>query len=526
MASSTSSTSQRPNGYQYDSISNLNTSSQVESSTMRSPSPSLAKPTTRLLAPDLQRGLLMAIMAMDHLALGINTWEHGTNIDGETDGIIVRRWNFTTAYIVRTFTHFCAPGFMFLLGMGVVFLSKSRTRLGWSAGRMLQYYAMRGFVLTAVTVLWGVLWSGGQLWFMNMVLFALGLNYFLAGILWLTMNETENRLADVLERCLLMLDKRTGAAYGRWNDDADDDEQGVSQPLLQGRRHTARESERAATASSLSWHIHNIFLAILSVITIWWNIWLSDNHGHCSIETESPDNLHTTRNSFLGIWFWPVMTEHVMSNFPPLAWLSFAILGLLYGRILSARKWTTSAIVMAHVAMGVVFSIIFVGTRLLRVGNLSEDCLHTPAQHHQTTNENPYLASPASFFYIIKYPPDVAFWAFTMAGNLFALAAFSAIPARIAQRFSLLLSYGTSSLFFYVVHICIVMSPIGQLMISIFGQDTDHGSPTNPETHKGVTNLFVYFAIWLALLLVMWPACHYYSRFKSTKHADSLWRFF
>jgi hypothetical protein len=139
MASSTSSTFERPNGYQYDSISNLNTSSQVESSTTRSPSPSLAKPTTRLLAPDLHRGLLMAIMAMDHLALGLNTWEHGTNRDGEMDGVVVRRWNFTTAYIVRTFTHLCAPGFMFLLGMGVVFLSKSRTRLGWSAGRLLHY---------------------------------------------------------------------------------------------------------------------------------------------------------------------------------------------------------------------------------------------------------------------------------------------------------------------------------------------------------------------------------------------------
>lgn len=482
MASSTSSTSQRPNGYQYDSISNLNTSSQVESSTIRSPSPSLAKPTTRLLAPDLQRGLLMAIMALDHLALGINTWQHGTNIDGETDGIIVHRWNFTTAYIVRTFTHFCAPGFMFLLGMGVVFLSKSRTRLGWSAGRLLQYYAMRGFVLTAVTVIWGWLFSGGQLWFLNVVLFALGLNYFLAGIFWLTMNQTEDRLAGVLERCLLMLDKRTGAAFGGLNGDSDD-EQGVSQPLLQGQRYTARESERVVTASTLSWHIHNILLAILSVITIWWNIWLSDNHGHCSIETESPNSLRTS-NSFLDIWFWPVMTERVMSNFPPLAWLSFAILGLLYGRILSARKWTSSAIVMGHIAMGVVFSIIFVGTRLLRIGNLSEDCLHTPAQHHQTANENPYLASPASFFYIIKYPPDVAFWAFTMAGNLFALAAFSAIPTHIAQRLSLLLSYGTSSLFFYLVHMCIIMSPLGQLMINILAKRLATEVPQTQKTTR------------------------------------------
>ncbi|KAM0254557.1 hypothetical protein ACHAQJ_006663 [Trichoderma viride] len=450
MSTSPSSSSRSQNGYQYSSISDTNMSTQTESSSSSSPPP-IAKPTARLLAPDLQRGLLMAIMALDHLALSLNTWQHGTNIDGEMDGIVVRRWNFTTAYVVRTLTHLCAPGFTFLLGMGVVFLSQSRTRLGWSAGRLMQYYAMRGFVLTAVTVVWGYLGTGGQLWFMNMVLFSLAIDYVLAGILWLAIDRTEKWFAEVLERCLLMLDKRVGKVYDGGDADADD-EGGVGQPLLLGRRHEARESERAAIASSLSWHIHNITLAILSVVTIWWNIWLSEDHGRCNIETESSTGsvstyfMPTSKHPLLGVWFWSVVSEHVMSNFPPMAWLSFAILGLLYGRILSARKWTTSAIAIGHVSVGVIFSIIFVLTRLLRMGNLSEDCLHTPAQHHQTAKRNPYLASPASFFYIVKYPPDVAFWAFTMACNLFLLAAFSSIPAHIAKRFSLLLSYVSSCL--------------------------------------------------------------------------------
>ncbi|KAL7952049.1 hypothetical protein V8C42DRAFT_350308 [Trichoderma barbatum] len=480
MVSSSESSSRSENGYRYDSISDTNASSQTESSSLSLSLPPTIKPTARLLAPDLQRGLLMALMAMDHLALGLNTCQHGTNIDGEMDGLIVRRWNFTTAYIVRTFTHLCAPGFTFLLGMGVVLLSQSRTRLGWSAGRLMQYYAMRGFVLTAVTTAIGFLASGGQLWFMNVVLFSLAVDYVLAGMMWLLMDGTEKWLSEVLERGLLIMDKRSGAVYVAGDDDDEDEEGGASQPLLLGRRHAARESERAATASSLSWHAHNIFLVILS-------------------------------HPLLAIWFWFVSTERVMSNFPPMAWLSFAILGLLYGRILCARKWTPSAIAIGHASAGTIFSVLFVLTRLL---------------HAQTANENPYLASAASFFYIIKYPPDVAFWAFTMAGNLFLLGAFSTIPVHIAKRFDMLLSFGTSSLFFYVVHLNLVMSPLGTLLKTIFGTEAGHSDPMHPGNTKGITNLFAYFVFWCALLLIMWPACFYYSRFKSTRHADSLWRFF
>ncbi|KAL7784077.1 hypothetical protein V8C37DRAFT_396408 [Trichoderma ceciliae] len=532
MASSPSPSFHSQNGYQYDSISDPSISHQTESSSLSSSPPPAAKPTTRLLAPDLQRGLLMAFMALDHVALGLNTWQHGTNIDGEMDGIIVRRWNFTTAYVVRTLTHLCAPGFTFLLGMGVVFLSESRTRLGWSAGRLMQYYAMRGLVLTAVTALLGFIGTGGQLWFMNAVLFALAIDYVLAGMVWLIIDRTERWFAEVLERRLLMLDKRNGTVYDAGNDDSNDEEGGINQPLLLGRRHAARESERAAVASSLSWHTHNILLLILSIITIWWNIWLSDNHGHCTLETElskgsaSTRFIPTSQHLFVSIWFWYVAGEHVMSNFPPMAWLSFAILGLLYGRILSARKWTKSALTIGHISIGISFSIIFVLTRLLRLGNLSEDCLHTPAQHYQTAKENPYLASPASFFYIVKYPPDVAFWAFTMAGNLFLLAAFSSIPIHIAKRFSPLLNFGTSSLFFYVVHMLIVICPLGTLLKSTFGKEAGHADPTNPGSTIGITNLAAYFAMWFTLLLIMWPACYHYSRFKGTRHADSLWRFF
>uniref|UniRef100_A0A0D2YBJ5 Heparan-alpha-glucosaminide N-acetyltransferase catalytic domain-containing protein n=1 Tax=Fusarium oxysporum (strain Fo5176) TaxID=660025 RepID=A0A0D2YBJ5_FUSOF len=141
------------------------------------------QPSTRALAPDLLRGLLMLLMAMDHMALALNTWSHGTGRETEMDGVLIRRWNRTPAYIIRTLTHLCAPGFTMLLGIGVVYLGRSRKKLGWSSGRIARYFFIRAFVLAAVNVVLGWVITVGKVWFMNFVLFSLAVDYLLAGLL-------------------------------------------------------------------------------------------------------------------------------------------------------------------------------------------------------------------------------------------------------------------------------------------------------------------------------------------------------
>lgn len=86
------------NGYSYGSTA----------ATALPPKPS--QPRTRVLAPDLLRGLLMALMAMDHTALALNTWQHGTGRDSESDSAVIRSWNRPVAYAVRTLTHLCGAG--------------------------------------------------------------------------------------------------------------------------------------------------------------------------------------------------------------------------------------------------------------------------------------------------------------------------------------------------------------------------------------------------------------------------------
>ncbi|KAK2616226.1 hypothetical protein QQS21_000860 [Conoideocrella luteorostrata] len=512
------------NGYWYDSFPSYNTALARNFNGLFAVAGTSAaggkSGGARALGPDLLRGLLMMLMAFDHAALALHTWLHGTGRVSEADGQIVKEWNYTTAYIVRTLTHLCAPGFTFLLGMGVVYLGRSRTKLGWGPMRLARYFAERCAVLTIVNTAMGFLMSAGRVWFMNIVLFSLAVDYLLAGLLWLVINTTEGMLTRLIAKA-----RKTWQNRSTDDESSDDnDEESVTQPLLHEREAINREASTGSYDAYLSWTTHNFLLLALGLVAIFWNIWLSDDGGSCrpavSASTKSPSS------PLLRIWFWVLMEpgSHVLSGFPPMAWLSFAIFGILYGRIVTARSWSRQASVLGHSFAGICFSILFVLTRVLRFGNLSEGCLQTPDQEARP-NQNPYLASPRSFFYVVKYPPDVAFFAFTMAGNLFLLAVFTAAPPRIAKRFTMLLDFGTSALFFYVVHLATLFG-LGMIAVALFGHDTGIPDPMNRGNTKGIDNLFGYFGFWALVMLLLWPVCRWYSRFKSGKPADSIWRFF
>ncbi|KAK2051968.1 hypothetical protein LY76DRAFT_492448, partial [Colletotrichum caudatum] len=475
-------------------------------------------PATRALAPDLLRGLLMAFMAMDHNVIALNAWPHGTVADGnEADANPVRRWNRPVAYAVRSLSHLCAPGFAFLLGVGVVYFCRSRARLGWSPARMARHFAARAAALTAVSCALGLAMTRGQLWLMNMVLVALAVDYLLVGLLWLAVARTEPALASALGRSSLVARGREGT------------------PLLVHTGHPSGSGEKAsARARSVSWHAHNALLLVLASVAIWWNVWLSPTHGACTTTSSPPPSSPSSSsavNDFWRFWFYEVKSPHVMSTFPPLAWLSFAILGLLYGRVVLSRpRLRPAALSAGNAAAGLVFAALFVLTRVLRVGNLSEGCLRTPDQAALGPGANPYLASAASFFYVVKYPPDVAFFAYSLAATFLLLAALGSVPPRLAtlRRFGggVLLAYGTSALFFYVVHLVLVLSLAGTVTVPLFGRETGRPPLAEGWPTVGVDNLLVYWANWAVVMAVMYPLCRWYSAFKRTRGADSVWRFF
>lgn len=472
-----------------------------------SPSSSPLK-TPRALAPDLLRGLLMAFMALDHNQVGLNGWPHGTSFNTpEADSAVVTGWNWWMAYAARTLSHLCAPGFTFLMGMGVAYFGRSRSRLGWPAARMARHFVVRGAVLTLVSVAMGLVLTGGQLWFMNVVLVALAVNYVLVGLLWLLVARTEPALAAIID----------GLAS----------EEGERTPLLLHTGHGTLPRKSSASAERISWQAHNLALLVLGFVTIWWNHWLSPTGGSCAGTAHvNVAAASSTASNFWRFWFFEIEGPRVVSPFPPLAWLSFAVLGLLYARIVLARQRSVSAQVYGNIAAAAVFALLFVLTRLLRVGNLSDGCLRTPDQAGRAAGSNPYLASAASFFYIVKYPPDFAFFSFTLAGTFTLLAAFTAIPQGAAVRSGgVLLAFGQSALFFYVAHMVVLFTGVG-VLLRFFGHDTGLPPPMDGRPAVGIDNLWLWWANWAFVMVVMYPLCRWYGGFKKTRSADSVWRFF
>ena len=161
---------------------NYDSASTSASAAVATKSTTTSSRASRALAPDLLRGLILPLMSLDHAALFLGAWLHGTPKQSESAGTVFTRWNFTTAYISRTITHLCAPGFFLLMGMGCVYFHRSRVRIGWSSGRMTRHFVVRAVALTLVSEVMGetLMW-GRHILVINIVLIGLAVDYLLTG---------------------------------------------------------------------------------------------------------------------------------------------------------------------------------------------------------------------------------------------------------------------------------------------------------------------------------------------------------
>jgi uncharacterized membrane protein len=106
------------------------------------PQLSSAAAPERLLSLDALRGLIMILMAIDHASAII-----GKSHSVEWWNVPLPEYGGTAAFLTRFVTHFCAPGFFFLMGAGMILFADSRRRSGWSTGKIVRHFAFRGLLL-------------------------------------------------------------------------------------------------------------------------------------------------------------------------------------------------------------------------------------------------------------------------------------------------------------------------------------------------------------------------------------------
>ncbi len=142
----------------------------VMSNTRAGPSP-----IARLLPIDALRGLIIVFMALDHASHFV-AQKHAS---GEMWGGPFPTYADPLAFLTRLITHLSAPGFFFLMGVGMFLFANARRKQGWSEWAILRFFLIRGGILIALKFLlinraWELSPGGWGLQIYVGVLFALG----------------------------------------------------------------------------------------------------------------------------------------------------------------------------------------------------------------------------------------------------------------------------------------------------------------------------------------------------------------
>ncbi len=363
----------------------------------------------RLLPVDALRGLLMALMALDHA----NHFIAQQQAPGEYWGGQFPVYPSVLAFLTRWVTHFCAPGFFFLMGVGMVCLAVSRRHQSLaSRWAIVRHFWVRGALLIVLQLLvenraWQLSTGGWGLRVYIGVLFALGCCMILGSLLmWL-----EPKWLLALSAGLALATEWLTPASSQWN-----------RPL-----------------SALA-------------------------------------RLLLVPGGDPGLW----------ANYPVLPWLGLTCLGMAFGYWVVHDPW--QAFVRA-LRLGVALVASFLALRYFNgFGNI------------RPRADNTWTA----FLNVVKYPPSIVFQLLTLGGDLALLGLLARAGAALQPWLEPLVVLGRVPLLFYVLHL-FLYAILGLLL-------TPHGA-TIPQM----------YAYWVLGLLILYPACAWYGRFKHRQPAQSVW---
>jgi len=322
----------------------------------------------------------------------------------------------TLAFLTRWVTHLAAPGFFFLMGVGMLLLARSHQQRGWSKWATIRHFLIRGGVLIGLQLLivnraWELSPQGWGVKIYIGVLCALGGAMILGSLLlWL---KPDYLLG--LTALLFVGMELTHPGLGMWNSVSHDP------------------------------------------------VWV--------------------------ILLRPGGDANLWSYYPVLPWLELVTFGMVFGHWLVddprkafSRAWK----------LGVAFLLAFVVVRYSDgFGNI------------RPRMSNSWI----DFLNPVKYPPSMAFTLMTTGVDLILLWLFSRAGELVQGVLQPLAVFGRAPLFFYVLHL-FLYAGIGALVA--------------PQG----TSIPLMFPFWLLGLLILFPLCLWYGRFKHRQPASSVVCFF
>jgi hypothetical protein len=119
-----------------------------------------------------------------------------------------------------------------------------------------------------------------------------------------------------------------------------------------------------------------------------------------------------------------------------------------------------------------------------------------------------------SFLNTTKYPPSLMYTLMTLGPSILFLAFFENMKSGFARFF---ITFGRVPLFYYLLHIFLIhLLTVVAFYISGYGGDEIVAVPFFFRPVEFGYSLWAVYGIWAGVVLLLYPLCRWYDRFKSS----------
>jgi len=234
------------------------------------------------------------------------------------------------------------------------------------------------------------------------------------------------------------------------------------------------------------------------------------------------DNVHVPGNSPVAI-LWGLLhdggTFHightpVFVRYPVLPWIGVLSVGYCAGQLYhpDVDAPQRKSILLCLGAGAITLFIV------LRALNAYGDHAHWSVQKNT-------LFSVLSFLNVTKYPPSLLYVLMTLGPAMLFLALSEKAKNGLTER---VLIFGRVPMFYYIAHIYLAhLLAVFAAAISIHNWKIMFFLPTRPGWVPGLKgygfDLFTVYAVWLTVILLLYPLCQRFDRYKRAHQSTQWW---
>jgi uncharacterized membrane protein len=203
----------------------------------------------------------------------------------------------------------------------------------------------------------------------------------------------------------------------------------------------------------------------------------------------------------------------LLVNYPVIPWMGIMATGYCLGRLYvpgydpEKRKY-------ALLSLGSAAIVLFA---ILRSGNFYGDAAHWSVQKNA-------VFSFLSFLNVTKYPPSLLYTLMTLGPALvflsFAEKPLNSLAAKITV-------YGRVPMFYYLAHMFLIhLLAVFAAVISGYGWSAmilNTRVNAAPQLKGYGFNLLTVYIVWVSVILILYPFCRRYDRYKKANQATKWW---